>query len=524
MASELTKNEFVNEVAGIEIPEHEKMHLIDTRAVQDHDFLIVGAGISGINMSYRFQQHFPGKSYVVLEQREQIGGTWDLMRYPGIRSDSDLHTFGFAWRPWEEKEPIAEGYKILKYMNESAAMYGIDKKILFKHKVIEAKWQSREQRWTLQVDATGPDGQATTKFFRAPFLIMGTGYYDYTTPLKAKIPGLGDFKGTIAHPQFWPQDLDYSNKKIAVIGSGATAITLIPALAKTAAKVSMVQRSPTYVLGFPNRTNRRRWWEWLLPDKWFHWLTRIRYLIGGIFMRRFFSDPVRARAFVAQFTKKQLPEHIEFDPHFVPRYDPWTQRMCFCPDNDFFKALHSGNTDIVTGNIKTVAEDRIIMENGQEVEADIIVTATGLKMQYGGNTTMTIDGEKLNWGSKFLWRGVMISDVPNMAIVQGYTKASWTLGADATASMVMRLMKYMKKKGITAATPRVQNADEKMQKLIHAPALMGLTSTYILTALHRLPKNTDEVPWAPRGNYLWDMFDSRFADLSKGMQFTMAAR
>jgi cation diffusion facilitator CzcD-associated flavoprotein CzcO len=521
MATDIIKNPIIVEVDGVEIPEEEKVKEVDNRQIEDYDFLIVGSGISGINTAYRFQQHFPKKSYVVLEQREQMGGTWDLMRYPGIRSDSDLQTFGFPWRPWEEEQPIADGWKILKYMNESASMYGIDKHILYKHKVKEANWHSREQAWTLTVVATGTDGSEKTKYFRAPFLTMGTGYYDYDVPLKAKIPGLENFKGTVAHPQFWPQDLDYADRKIAVIGSGATAITLIPALAKIAAQVTMVQRSPTYVVGFQNRGRARKWWEWLLPNKWYYHLARLRFLIGGIFLRRFFSDSVKARAFVAKLTQAQLPEHIDFDPHFNPRYDPWTQRMCFCPDNDFFKALHKGNTDVVTSTIKTVAADRIIMENGQEVEADIIVTATGLRMKYGGNTDIIIDGERLVWGNKFLWRGIMISDVPNMAVVQGYTKQSWTLGADATATMIMRLIKYMQQKRITSATPRIKQ--DANTKLVHAPALMGLTSTYILTALHRLPKTTDQAPWRPRGEYMWDLLTAKFCNLSKGMQFTMAA-
>jgi cation diffusion facilitator CzcD-associated flavoprotein CzcO len=353
---------------------------------------------------------------------------------------------------------------------------------------------------------------------------MGTGYYDYTKPLQAKIPGIENFQGKVLHPQFWPKDFDSTDRKIAVIGSGATAITLIPALAQTAAKVSMVQRSPTYVLGFPNRTNKRRWWEWILPNSWFHWLTRLRYLIGGIYIRRFLSDPIKARVFIEKMNKKQLPAHIPHDPHFKPRYDPWTQRMCFCPDNDFFKALQKGNTDVVTGTIKTVTEDRLIMDDGHEVEADTIVTATGLRMQYGGNTKITIDGEPLIWGEKFLYRGIMISDVPNMAIVMGYTKASWTLGADATATMVMRLLKLMSSKNITSATPRLADSEEKLRNVKRTPALMGLSSTYILTALHRLPKNLPEAPWRARENYLWDMWDSRFADLGRGMQFTYAPR
>ncbi|KAF2431330.1 FAD/NAD(P)-binding domain-containing protein [Tothia fuscella] len=490
--------------------------------IHDVDVIIIGAGISGVNMSYRIQQHFPSKKYVVLEQRAAMGGTWDLMRYPGIRSDSDLHTFGFSWEPWAEKIPIAEGGKIVKYLKQCSEKYGIDKHILYNHKVKEANWQSREQNWTLTVEALGDNGEVTLKKFRGMFMVLGTGYYDYDKPMEAIIPGIENFKGQTIHPQFWPEDLDYKNKSMAVIGSGATAITLIPALAKAAAKVTMVQRSPSYVISFPNRVAAKKWWEKILPIRLQHQITRLRFLISGFLYRRYLSgDSDKMREFLGKITAAQLPKHIPFDPHFKPTYAPWTQRVCLSPDGDFFKALRDGNVDVATGVIDTVTENAIVLKSGQTIEADIIITATGLRMKYGGNVNFLVDGEKLNFGEKFLWRGVMIQDMPNSAIVQGYTKASWTLGADATATMVCRLIKHLNRNNLSSATPRIAEKDKV--NVTVSPGVMGLTSTYIKNALHRLPRTSDMDPWKARSSYMQDMFDAQFASLKKGMQFTMAA-
>ena len=486
--------------------------------INDYDVLIIGAGISGINMAYRTQTMLKGKSYVVLERRANMGGTWDIMRYPGIRSDSDLHTFGFPWRVWTQESPIAEGPLIVKYMKESAAEYGIDKHILYNHKLKVAKWQSREQSWTLTVEATAKDGSVETKFFRGKFIVLGTGYYDYDHPLQTTIEGLESFKGDVIHPQFWPESLDYAGKKIAVVGSGATAITLIPALAKTAEKVTMVQRSPGYVVSMPNRARPKAWWERWLPPWMRHRITRLRFLLFGFIYRRFLTgDSEKTKLFLQRMTIAQLPKHIPYDPHFKPSYAPWTQRMCLCPDGDFFKALHTKRADVTTGTIKTVTATGIEMDGGEFVEADIIVTATGLKMKYGGNAEYLIDGERLDWGSKYLWRGVMVQDVPNAAIVQGYTKASWTLGADATAHMVVRMVKHLDRNGFTSATPRIPAQD--MVGVTRSSGVMGLTSTYILSALHRLPKTSDVAPWKARGNYVRDMFDAKYSSINKGMQF-----
>jgi cation diffusion facilitator CzcD-associated flavoprotein CzcO len=487
-----------------------------------YDIIIVGAGISGINMAYRTHTSLRGKSYVVLEARAAMGGTWDLMRYPGVRSDSDLHTFGFAWRPWTMSNPIARGGAIVQYLKESAAETGIEDRILYRHKVRECCWRSREQSWTLEVEETLAGGAVRKKAFRAKFVVLGTGYYDYDTPLETTIPGLDKFKGRILHPQFWPPDLEYENKKIAVIGSGATAITLIPALAEKAAKVTMVQRSPGYVVSIPNRVAPKKWWERILPAWLQHRITRLRYLWGGFSQRRFLSDGEKTRKFLAHVTQLQLPKHIPYDPHFKPAYAPWTQRMCLCPDGDFFKSLRSGVADVATGQIKTMSAGGIELASGQTIDADMVVTATGLRMQYGGNAAIIVDGERIAWGDKFMWHGVMIQDMPNLAIVQGYTKASWTLGADATAHLVVRMIKHMDRKGMTSATPRVAPGRD-MVRVTRSPGIMGLTSTYIMDAMHRLPKTSDEGPWKARGNFVWDLFEAKyFASMTESMQFVKA--
>jgi cation diffusion facilitator CzcD-associated flavoprotein CzcO len=353
-------------------------------------------------------------------------------------------------------------------------------------------------------------------------MVLGTGYYDYDTPLQAQIPGLQTFKGPVIHPQFWPANFNYTNKKVAVIGSGATAITLIPAMVEKIGegKITMVQRSPGYVVSLPNRVRPKSWWERFLPIWLSSRIIRFRFLIMGFIYRRFLSgDSEKTKLFLQRLTMAQLPAHIPYDPHFKPNYAPWTQRMCLCPDGDFFKALHTKKAYVATGVIKAVKENGIEMENGDFIDADIIITATGLRMRYGGSANYYVDGEAIQWGEKFLWRGVMVQDIPNCALVQGYTKASWTLGADATAHMVVRMVKHLDWHGFTSATPRVS---KNQVKLTRSAGVMGLTSTYILSALHRLPKTSDEEPWKGRGNYMKDIWDAKYSSVSKGMQFTKA--
>lgn len=492
-------------------PEHfaDEMSGTEKPSSTSFDVVIIGAGISGINAAYRVQTQLPGSSYTILEARGGIGGTWDFFRYPGIRSDSDLHTFGFPWRPWTEQRPIADGASIVNYIRETASAEGIDKHIQFHHKLITADWSSDEQAWRLAVDADGEK-----KYLHARFLILGTGYYDYAEPLRTTISGMENFKGTIVHPQFWPEDLDYAGKNIVVIGSGATAVTLLPSLAEKAAHVTMLQRSPGYLLTIPNH-NTGSWARALLPAWLAHKVDRLRFMILPFLFYNFCRMfPNAARNILRSATVKQLPKTIPHDPHFEPTYNPWDQRMCMCPDGDFYKALRQGTTSVATGHIKTITPNSVVLQSGQEIDADIIVTATGLKLQLAGGAMLSVDGQRINISDKFLWKGVMMQDLPNLAFVIGYTNASWTLGADATALLVCRLINYMKKNGATSATPRVANPE----KLKSMPVL-DLNSTYIAKAKGAMPKAGNMGPWKARSNYFVDYYNAKFGDINTGLEF-----
>jgi cation diffusion facilitator CzcD-associated flavoprotein CzcO len=403
-----------------------------------------------------------------------------------------------------------DGPSIVKYLKESAAEAGIDKKIRFNHRVVSANWSSDNLKWTLEVEANGG-----RKEVRAGFLILGTGYYNYDEPLPSTIPGIERFNGTVVHPQFWPQDLDYANKKMIIIGSGATAITLLPVIAKTAAKVTMVQRSPTYIISLPSRDPVGKFFSKILPSSWALSLNRMRFLVVGYtffyFCRMF---PNAARRLLALATKKQLPETIPFSPHFVPTYNPWEQRLCVSPDGDFYRAMRKGNADVVTGTIKTVTEKGVLMESGETLTADIICTATGLKIHLAGGAQFTIDGKPLVVPDKFMWKGVMLQDLPNAAFVIGYTNASWTLGADATAQMVTRLLSYMKRNGYVAAVPRVDHPEN-----MESTPMLNLNSTYIQHAITMMPKTGSKGQWKPRTNYFSDMREAKKGDILSDLQF-----
>lgn len=475
------------------------------------DVLVVGAGISGINAAYRLQTETPDKTFTVLESRGGIGGTWDFFKYPGIRSDSDLHTFGFPWQPWTEQKAIADGESIVNYIKKTAAEHGIDKKIRFHHKLISADWSSDQQSWKILVDADGEE-----QYFNARFLLLSTGYYDYTEALPASIPGLDTYKGTVVHPQFWPEDLDYANKKVVIIGSGATAITLLPNLADKAAHVTMLQRSPSYLLSVPGIDPLDALARRLLPTWVFHKLVRLKFLVLPFLFFTFCRVfPKAARGLMRAGTTKQLPKNIPHDPHFQPAYNPWEQRMCVCPDGDFFRCLHEGKADIATGHIETVTAHGITLQSGQEIEADIIVTATGLKMQLAGGARLSVDGQPVQPGDKFMWKGAMLQDLPNAAFVIGYTNASWTLGADATALLVTRLLKHMDKTGMTSAVPHID--DVSGMKVL--PTL-NLNSTYISKAKGVLPKASDVGPWRARSNYFADYWGAKWGDINTGLQFS----
>lgn len=484
----------------------------DTTEAKSHfDVIIVGAGISGINSAYHIQDQLPGFSYAILEAREDLGGTWDLFRYPGIRSDSDLFTFGFAFNPWNYSNPIADGSAIKQYMRETAQKYGIDEHILLRHRLSSADWSKTDNTWSLAVDA---DGELKT--ITAGFIIFGTGYYDYNEPRKADIPGLDSFQGQIVHPQFWPEDLDYKNKKVVIIGSGATAITLLPKMAKEAANVTMLQRSPTWIQSIPNRTNNRRL-SYLLPTSLYHRLQRViwiqRQRIFFLFCQFF---PSLSAWYLKLGVKWHLPSHVAYDPHFKPRYNPWDQRLCVCPDGDFFNSLRNGKANVCTDTIKTVTKNGITLNSSETLDADIIITATGLKLQIAGGVALTVDGQKFDISSKYMWNGVMLQDLPNAAFVIGYTNASWTLGAEATAKCIVRLIKMLDSRKLVAAVPSVKDEDAS---LLQERPLVQLKSTYIIDGPRVFPRAADRGPWQPRDHYGKDIRFATKGNLDDGLEF-----
>lgn len=485
----------------------------DTKG-EDHeelDVVIIGAGISGINAAYRIQTELPGFTYTVLEGRVNVGGTWDLFRYPGIRSDSDLQTFGFSWKPWAERRVMADGPSIARYIKEAAADRGILQHIRFRHAVKWAEWSSKTRRWTLTVER--PRKEFVT--IHAKFLVLATGYYDYKEALDVQIPGLHEaFKGSIIHPQFWPDQLDYTDKKIVIVGSGATAITLLPNLTNKAASVTMLQRSPSYIMAIPN-TTRSSWIHKLLPQSWSFQLTRLSFLLSQVLIYGYCRFlPNHARNFLQGKVAGLLPESIALDPHFTPRYRPWDQRLCFSPDGDFFQALRDGKAHVATGAIQAVRENSILLHGGQEIEADMIVTATGLKIGIGTSLKLSIDGAEVHLGDKLAWQSAMLQDVPNFFFMLGYTNAPWTLGADVSAWLVVRLLRFMQSKDLTTAVPRLEPKDG-----LKAQPLWNLKATYVRQGLKDMPDCGDRGPWLGRTNYFWDIWRSKYGSFVDGLEF-----
>ena len=472
-----------------------------------YDVIIIGAGVSGINAAYRIKTAFPDASYCLIEARGQVGGTWDFFKYPGIRSDSDLLTFGFPWRPWVQENAIASGAHIAQYIKDSAAEQGIDKKTFFHHRLLQSEWSTPKQTWTCMVDNDGKKKQFTGKF-----LFLASGYYDYEKPLDVVIPGIDQFKGKIVHPQFWPEKLDYDNKRIVIIGSGATAVTLLPNLTDRAAHVTMLQRSPGYIVSEPAIDPVDAFLKQWLPLSLAAKLSRYQFLVlPWLFYQFCRLFPTTARNFLRKQTEPMLPVTLPHNPHFEPTYNPWEERLCMCPDGDFYKALREGKGNVVTQTIKTVTESGITLNNGETLPADIIVTATGLRLRLAGGSTIIVDGEIISVNEKFLWKGAMLQDVPNSALVIGYINASWTLGADATAQLVTRLIKTLRKKGMSSCVPR-------MSKLPKEVPLLQLNSTYVKSSTV-LPRAGDSGPWKPRSNYFQDYYTANYGNITEQLEF-----
>ena len=472
---------------------------MEKRTELEYDVIIVGAGISGIGTAYWLKEKCPGKHYTILEARERIGGTWDLFRYPGIRSDSDMFTFGYRFKPWENPKSLSDGESIRNYLKATAEENGIDQKIRFGHKVLSADWDWEDAQWTLQV-AHGNQ----TSTLKARFLYMCAGYYSYEEGYRPGFDGEASFEGPIIHPQFWPEDLDYSGKKMAVIGSGATAVTLVPSLAEKAAHVTMVQRSTTYIMKLPNRNglyiSLKKW----LPGRLAYRLTRWRNLMMtmGLFgFSRAFPD--RMKKLLMKGAASELPEGYPVEKHFNPNYKPWDQRLCVIPDGDLFKAIKGGKAEVVTGEISHFTPGGIALKSGEVLETDIIVTATGLKMKLLGGARVTVGGIPLDTHEVLVYKGMMMSGVPNFALAFGYTNNSWTLKTDLTANLVCRILNYMDRKGYEVVVPTVPGD-------IQEEEFLPLDSGYMKRAIHILPKNGSRRPWRVYQNYLMDMLLTRF--------------
>ncbi|CAN8104563.1 unnamed protein product [Discula destructiva] len=486
--------------------------------MDDYDFVIIGAGAAGINAAYQVKTQMPGARFVMLESRDSIGGTWNFFKFPGIRSDSFLTGFGFRWRPWVEEKEIASGASIQKYLEESFVEAGLDKHLQVKHRVTGIHWSSDECKWTLNVAVDGGKSQKTLK---AGFILACSGYYDYETPLRTEIPGISNFKGQVVHPQFWPEDLEYSNKRVVVIGSGATTITIFPVLAKTAAHVTMLQRSPTYVLPMPSAPPHivavRKWLPAPIASFINFWKDVVVSTLFGMFCTAY---PLVARKMLLKAMEKSLEgSGIPVDPHFTPRYNPWEQRVCVCPDGDFYDSLKQDNTAVVTDQIETVTESGIKTKGGKTIDADIIVTATGLNFVLLCGITATVDGEVVHLNERFAWRFNMLEGVPNMALVTGSTHMSWTLGTDSGLKLMLRLVKEMKKRGAVAVKPIVHNRDA-----LNATPVISMQSTYFKVARHKMPRQSNSDPWQSRKGYIPELWFAKFAptsSLTKGLEFVM---
>lgn len=473
------------------------------------DVIIVGAGLSGIGAAHHIQTKCPGRTYAILEARESIGGTWDLFRYPGIRSDSDMYTLGYTFRPWKEQKAIADGPSILNYIKETAQAGGIDKKIRFNYKVKSASWSDETANWTIGVERT--DSNEIIEF-ECSFLFMCSGYYNYEEGFTPEFSGRENFKGQIVHPQKWTSDIDYENKKVVVIGSGATAVTLVPELAKTAEKVVMLQRSPTYILNAPSVDPIARFFRAVLPSKVAYFFSRWKNIIMGIL---FYGVARKYPNFTAKLIKmgikKEVNEDIDIEKHFTPKYNPWDQRLCLVPDSDLFESINSGKAEIVTDHIEKFTETGILLQSGEHLEADLIVTATGLKILIAGNLQFSVNEKPIKFADLYVYRGMMFNDVPNMAIALGYTNASWTLKSDLTCEYVCRLLNYMEKSGNRVVIPRHNVPD-----FVEEP-LLDFNSGYVMRDIDNLPKQGNKRPWKVFQNYFLDVLNFRYSTLRDGV-------
>ena len=480
------------------------------------DVVVVGAGLSGIGAGYHLQTISPDRSYVILEGRDSLGGTWDLFKYPGIRSDSDMHTLGFSFKPWTEAKSIADGPSILQYLKQTVAQFGIDKHIRYGQLVTKAQWSTDDAQWTVTSTnkATGASNTITCSF-----LFMCSGYYSYKKGHTPEFAGRERFKGLVIHPQEWPTDLDYVGKRVVVIGSGATAVTIVPSMADKAAHVTMLQRSPTYMVSRPDHDVLANRLRKVLPPKMAYNLTRVKNTWRQqLVYNKTRTDPNKVKQLLLGGIQLELGADYDIAKHFTPNYNPWDQRLCLVPNGDFFKSMREGKASVVTEHITSFTETGIQLASGEHLDADIIITATGLELVTLGEMDFFVDGNQVDFAKTWTYKGFAYSDIPNLASTFGYINASWTLRSDLTAEYVCRLLNHMRKKGVAQCTPRMREQDRSMKE---RPWIDGFSSGYMQRMMHRMPRQGDHEPWINPQNYRRDKKMFKHSPIDDGvMQFS----
>jgi monooxygenase len=478
------------------------------------DVVVIGAGLSGIGAGYRLQTECPGRSYTILESRKAIGGTWDLFRYPGVRSDSDMFTLGYPFEPWREAKAIADGPSILRYIRETAAKHGIDRKIRFETTVVAADWSTEAAVWRLTLE----HGDGGRSEMTCEFLYSCAGYYDYTQPHDPGFEGVGSFRGELVHPQFWPADLDHTGKHVVVIGSGATAVTLVPSLAEAAAQVTMLQRTPTWISPIPGRDRIADRVRRALPAKAAHKVVRTKNILFTMGFYQFCRRrPQHARRLLLGLTRRILDDEQLVAEHFTPPYDPWDQRLCAVPDADFFKAMKKGKASVVTDHVNSFVPEGVRLRSGKVLKADIVVTATGLKLLAFGGVTPSVDGVAVDLADQFVWRGAMVTGLPNFAVCIGYTNASWTLRADLTSRLVCKVLRFMDREEVAAVVPSPEEG-------LRERPLIDLAAGYVQRSIGGFPKQGDRGVWRVRQNYLLDAATTMRTDLRRTLRTTPGPR
>lgn len=471
-----------------------------TNHIESIDVLIIGAGLSGIGGACHLRRSSPDRSFMILESREASGGTWDLFRYPGIRSDSDMYTFGYGFKPWSDKSSIADGHKILSYIREAAAEYDVEQHIRYQHKVVSASWSSTQSRWLVTAER-GDTGEQVT--ISCQFIFSCSGYYDYDQGYTPEFAGIDSFKGQVIHAQHWPEQMDYQGKRVVVIGSGATAVTLVPAMSQDTASLVMLQRTPTYIASVPKEQplaeTLRKW----LPDSWVFRLIRWKQVLFQIYLYQLSRrNPQGLRKYLLGLVRKEMGPDYDVDTHFTPDYNPWDQRLCGVPDGDLFTAIRENRAEVVTDHIDQFNKEGIHLKSGKQLDADIVVLATGLNLKFAGGVQYSVDGKVLDFAEHFIFRGMMFSGLPNMAFTVGYTNSSWTLKADLTGQYVSRLLNKMARHSYTAVTPRLTGEVEEMP-------LLDFDAGYVLRSRESFPKQGNRLPWKNYQNYIRDFIGLR---------------